>query len=232
MSTFKEIFKQHPTLLLTVCYFLITAIGIVYSYLFYREFEINILKFADLSDFLLASILEPRTLVVFIAMVVFTLACYWIDNWFRRKFPRYDSFNEKVFKAKSTDPIAFIFIVLAATYVLLDKLAIRNANFIKQDQTNTEQTRGANNISDNMSLDIRDRFSVKFGEFTSQPQHLILLGSSSRYAYLYHQELKQSWVVPVENIAVLVKQMSNIEQVKITQNAEKPLEKLLIEPVN
>ena len=56
-NIFQRLFREHPALLLTVCYFLITLIGVIYSYFFYQEFGINIVKFADLSDFLLASIL-------------------------------------------------------------------------------------------------------------------------------------------------------------------------------
>ena len=45
--------KEHPTLLLSICYFIVTIIGVVYSFFFYAEFGIEILKYADLSDFLL-----------------------------------------------------------------------------------------------------------------------------------------------------------------------------------
>jgi len=62
-------YRDHPTLLLSLCYFLVTIIGVIYSYYFYAEFDITILKFADLSDYLLASILEPMSVVIFVLIL-------------------------------------------------------------------------------------------------------------------------------------------------------------------
>ena len=56
---------DHPSLLLTLAYLLVSAIGVIYSYFFYREIGINIVKFVDLSDFLLASIQEPISIATF-----------------------------------------------------------------------------------------------------------------------------------------------------------------------
>ena len=56
---------DHPSLLLTLAYLLVSAIGVIYSYFFYREIGINIVKFVDLSDFLLASIQEPILIATF-----------------------------------------------------------------------------------------------------------------------------------------------------------------------
>ncbi|HAG73464.1 MAG TPA: hypothetical protein DCL66_14800 [Gammaproteobacteria bacterium] len=57
--------RDHPSLLLTLAYLLVSAIGVIYSYFFYREFGINIVKFVDLSEFLLASIQEPISIATF-----------------------------------------------------------------------------------------------------------------------------------------------------------------------
>ena len=57
--------RDHPSLLLTLAYLLVSAIGVIYSYFFYREIGINIVKFVDLSDFLLASIQEPISIATF-----------------------------------------------------------------------------------------------------------------------------------------------------------------------
>lgn len=57
--------RDHPSLLLTLAYLLVSAIGVIYSYFFYREIGINIVKFVDLSEFLLASIQEPISIATF-----------------------------------------------------------------------------------------------------------------------------------------------------------------------
>ena len=63
----KEFIKEHPTFLITFSYFSIMVIGVTYSFFFYTEFDINIIKFVDLSDFLLAPILEPLSILIFVA---------------------------------------------------------------------------------------------------------------------------------------------------------------------
>jgi hypothetical protein len=62
--------RAHPSLLLTLVYLLVSAIGVIYSYFFYREFGISIVKFVDLSDFLLASIQEPIQAQYFLGLVL------------------------------------------------------------------------------------------------------------------------------------------------------------------
>ena len=59
INFFQRMIRAHPSLLLTLVYLSVSAIGVIYSYFFYREFGISIVKFVDLSDFLLASIQEP-----------------------------------------------------------------------------------------------------------------------------------------------------------------------------
>ncbi len=66
----KDFIKVLPTFLLTISYFSIMVIGVTYSFFFYSEFDINIIKFVDLSDFLLAPILEPLSILIFVVWVV------------------------------------------------------------------------------------------------------------------------------------------------------------------
>jgi hypothetical protein len=85
----RGLLREHPTLALTMTYAVVTLIGVVYSFFFFREFGINILKFADLSDFLLASIIEPVSILIFLGVVLFTLAMFALDFGARKKWPGY-----------------------------------------------------------------------------------------------------------------------------------------------
>lgn len=185
----KQIFRDHPTMLLTFCYFIITIIGVFYSYFFYKEFGINIIKFADLSDFLLASILEPKSVGIFISLILVTGFFYWFDLILRKKYQGYGAFVEKKFKSKYTDPIGYALILIIYTIILVQHIAIRNAVEIKSGNS--------------------DEFLVRISDPGDHQveKTLSLLGSSSRYVYLFDSENAESQVIPVENVSFMIKKL-------------------------
>jgi len=199
----KQIFREHPTMLLTFCYFIITIIGVLYSYYFYNEFNINIIKFADLSDFLLASILEPMSVIIFISLIGISSFCYWLDLSLRKKYKAYGNFVEKKFKSKYTDPIGYFFILVVYTVILVQHLAVRNAVVIKSGSSDDFLVR----ISDPGDHQVEKKLS--------------LLGSSSRYVYLFDIEKFEAQIIPVENVSFMIKKLA-IAETKDEIANEKP----------
>lgn len=187
----KSFAREHPTMILTLCYVVITAIGTGYSFFFYREFDINIIKFADLSDFLLAAILEPRSLLMFGFIICMIILSYWIDVLFRNRFKFYKNFVVNRLKAKYTDPFFMLLVVLFATLVLMKDLAVKNADKIKNEASDSYSVMYAENGVDN---------SVKLLE---------LLGSTSRFVYFYDHNSKQSVVISPENLSYMKKTVSD-----------------------
>jgi len=201
----RSFFREHPTMLLTFCYFIITVIGVLYSYFFYQEFGINIIKFADLSDFLLASILEPLSIIIFVGIVIFYLLNFWFDIWCRKRFKWYGEFAEKRLKSKYSDPILFISAIIILTTAVVNILAVNNAKNIKSG--------------------IVDEFSVRLSDPGEHIQELplALLGSSSRYAYFYDVSKSETIVIPVENFSFMRKKIkpvvSDEEKLKAVENS-------------
>ena len=64
----KTFFRENPTLVLTLMYVDLTGIGILYSWLLYRQFGINVFDFAEIGDFLLVAFKAPA--VTFSALLV------------------------------------------------------------------------------------------------------------------------------------------------------------------
>jgi hypothetical protein len=190
----KSFAREHPTMILTLCYVVITAIGTGYSFFFYNEFDINIIKFADLSDFLLAAILEPLSLFIFALILIFILFIFWIDILFRKRFKAYRNFLEKRLKSKYTDPIGFLVIIVIFSIIKMQDLAVENANMIKNKAIDTYQ--------------------VKFSENDSNEESttLELLGSTSRFVYFYDPINKQSIVISPENISYMSKVITQKKQ--------------------
>ena len=204
MKTFS---RENPAMILTFCYVLITAIGIGYSFFFYREFDINIIKFADLSDFLLAAILEPLSLLMFLLIVVLILLMYCLDVLFRKRFKLYRKFAEKFLIAKYSDPIGIIVVIFVITVLLMQDLAIKNANSIKNEG--------------------KDNYHVKFSidNFEDVENNFELLGSTSRFVYFYDRINEKSVVISPENINYMskpvIQKVSAKEAVKIPSGLNK-----------
>jgi hypothetical protein len=91
-SKVKEFFRDNPTLVLTLMYVDLTGIGILYSFVFYGQFEINIFDFAEIGDFLLAAFKAPAVtffvlLVQVLVVVLFTLIVRPLLARARRELP-------------------------------------------------------------------------------------------------------------------------------------------------
>jgi hypothetical protein len=186
----KAFAREHPTIILTICYAIMTIIGTGYSFFFYREFDINIIKFADLSDFLLAAILEPLSLVLFTFLVLFNLLAYWLDTLLRKRFNGYRNFLENRLKSKYTDPLGMLIIIVVFSISTIHSLAVKNADIIKNQG--------------------KDKFQVRFNDSDRSDATKVfeLLGSTSRFVYLYDQTNKQSVVISPENISYMSKSVT------------------------
>jgi hypothetical protein len=195
--------KEHPTLLLSICYFIVTIIGVIYSYFFYAEFGIEILKFADLSDFLLASILEPLSIVVFLFWLIFYLLSFKLELWARKKFSGYGRFVERTMKPKYSDPILFCLAITVITVIFIKNLAIDNTIKIKSGRFDDYSALLPNDVGE---------------------QKLALLGTSSRFSYFYDIESKEAIVIPVESIAYMKKKRP-VETVQEETEQESDTEK-------
>lgn len=80
----RGIVRDHPALLVSAFYVAASSIGMFYSWAYLRYFGINVFNYAQLSDFLLASLKEPFTW----ALVAFAAALVMLDNASSRRAGR------------------------------------------------------------------------------------------------------------------------------------------------
>ncbi|MDH3908826.1 MAG: hypothetical protein OEU83_07330, partial [Gammaproteobacteria bacterium] len=59
-------FREHPAVLVSALYVAASVVGMFYSWAYLRRFGINVFNYAQISDFLLASLREPFTWVLVI----------------------------------------------------------------------------------------------------------------------------------------------------------------------
>lgn len=78
--------KKNPTFLLTCLYLSVSGLGLLYEYILFREFDINILDYSEAADFFLAAFKRPDAFVASMAIVL-TLVFYRVVANFARKQP-------------------------------------------------------------------------------------------------------------------------------------------------
>ncbi|HJU67049.1 MAG TPA: hypothetical protein VJ650_02300 [Gemmatimonadaceae bacterium] len=184
-----SLWANHPGLLLTTAYLIITAIGLVYDARLYGEFRINIAEYAETSDFLLAAARAPLIILLSLLPIPLLLVVGWFDRWSRRRFPRYAAISRRSEQAMGGERRARLLsrglfvVIYAVMFTML--YAERVADDIKQG-------RGR-------------RVEVQLVDGTSGPGELpILLGTTAKFVFLYYPTVRRTHVVPSENIARIV----------------------------
>lgn len=76
--------REHPALILSVIYVAASTIGMVYSWDLLRQFGINVFHYAQIGDFLLASLKEPFTWLLVVLPIFFVM----LDNASSRRHQR------------------------------------------------------------------------------------------------------------------------------------------------
>lgn len=79
-----QLLREHPALLFSVVYAFASVIGLLFSWTYLWHFGINFFDYAEISDFLMASLKESFTWVA-VALVVLAL---WLDNLSSLRFSR------------------------------------------------------------------------------------------------------------------------------------------------
>lgn len=167
-------------MLFSILYLIASLIGLLYSWAFLNAFDINVFRYADISDFLLASLKEPMTwLLTFFALlaVAFDNACSLrvarreTHRWFRwYGSERYRRVNYIVF--------------FGLTAISLYVYAIEKAEEIRDGEG--------------------ERFSIQLTD-GAPPKQRVMLGTTARFVFLFDADQEHVEIHPAESILVLSK---------------------------
>lgn len=174
-SRLPTLFREHPALLVSAFYVAASFIGMFYSWAYLRRFEINVFNYAQISDFLLASLKEPFTW----ALVGLSVLLVLLDNRSSRRVegrkprkwiawygsPRYRFFNN--------------FAAVAMVLIFIFSYATKQA-----DDTQA----GEGKLVD-----------VEFAE-NGEVKTSILLGTTGQFVFLYDAPTERVHIHPLESI--------------------------------
>ena len=167
--------RQHPALLVSAVYVSASVIGMLFSWDFFRLFGINVFNYAQIGDFLLASLKEPITWVIVIVSVLLTT----VDNMMSRRVGRSGKRRFlKWYGSKRYRLLNYIgAVVLIVIFTHLYALA-------KKDRVLAGGGRMVN---------------VQLTESTAKNQ-VVLLGTTGSFIFLYDPLLQEVAVHPHENV--------------------------------
>jgi hypothetical protein len=194
-------FKAHPGFLLSIAYFSWAVIGIIYLIVFYANFNIPILKTLEISDVLLAGLQEPRvSLALFSALVLVTFIYYstlWSEK-FKNKRPhlftgkRRYFFNLIFYVPKNIVLFRLTLIISLIAYfmIFLELFIAEEVKRIKTSQSNFVQA-------------WQNGEPIKPQCWSGNGNQWKLLGTTTRFIYLYHLTCDETIMVTVENVELI-----------------------------
>lgn len=174
-SRLAAVFREHPALLVSALYVAASVIGMFYSWAYLRRFGINVFNYAQISDFLLASLKEPSTWALVALAVVMVLLDNKSSRRVERKSPRKWIAWYGSPRYRYINNFAAVFMVL----VFIFAFANRQAN-------NTKAGEGK-------LVDVT--FADDAKELTST-----LLGTTGQFVFLYDEEIERVHIHPLEAI--------------------------------
>lgn len=183
-------FKRNPALMISVSYLLLTLCGILYSVSFYDEFNIKIMKLAQISDLLIVGISEPAAILMFSGGLVVAAA---FDILVRISYPIHRRWIVKPpsvkrsivlffnYVPKSRDGLFLIFVFVSMTYAAL--FVSLYAEWRSEDIKSSKE----------------GFVSIKTGT-DSESQKLKILGSTTNLLLVYDATLNEASAIGMEDL--------------------------------
>lgn len=180
---------EHPALLVSGIYFVASLIGIVYSWAFLSSFGINVFLYAEVSDFLLASLKEPAVWVLTIAAVI----AIALDNAMslrtqRRSTSRFFRwYGSERYRQINTIVAVLLVVVFLLSFATIKERNIRNGE------------------GEVVSAHLTD---------ASPPKQRVILGTTARFVFLYDPVAERVDIHPNESILMITKLSPDSDKAK------------------
>jgi hypothetical protein len=184
--------KEEPGLSLTFGYIILTAIGVTYEYHLFRAFGLNILDYAEISDFLVAALKEPFVILLSVASLAVLALAVGLNLWFQKRSHRYAAWNRRLTTsrpARLADALLMATIVAGYFYMFASLYADVAARRIKAG-------RGA-------VVTVEQTADARPADGVPGPKPA-LVGTTSRFLFLYDHGTRKTVVLPIDSIARII----------------------------
>lgn len=190
--------RENPGLFLSGIYVAASIIGVLYHFLFFRRFGVNVLEFSEASDFLMVVVREPLTVALALLGVPFYLV-YGVltaplSRWSRRRFASLRSTPEK--RRKMHERMRPWWPLLQGGFICIYAIL-----FVMVYSTwRAKQIRAG----DFRQVVVEYKTDSPRPDGSLRVEGLGLLGTASRFVFLYDRANRRTEVVPLDSISRLV----------------------------
>jgi hypothetical protein len=198
-------------------YLLLTAVGLTYAFAYYARFHVNVLDYAETSDFLLAALREPLAIALALLPALGIYLIVRVHRLAMRRWSGYRGFierrevkNERRYYRHFGGRAQYYDVsntALVLTYAVLFTLfyGMNSARRVKRGEGTRVRVALASGVD----------AAVHGGGHDP-----MLVGTTARYVFLYFPDQDSTYVVPADNVALMA-----IEARR--ERAEGPFEHLL-----
>lgn len=182
--------REHAGTSLTLAYLAVTGVGMLSSWALYQRLGINIFRFAQVQDFLLAATATPRASLSMVLALLSILLIRWLDLWSER-FVWYDLFffrSERIKAWMRSWPAWLLYFALYAQLA-----ASLHARWFV---TRLERGEGDRVV-------VQLQAGTWLGRDATRPFAAQLVGTTTSYVFLYDRRRGQTTAVPIENLTSL-----------------------------
>ena len=177
-SWLMEILRKHPALLISALYVIASTIGMLFSWDFLRRFDINVFHYAQIGDFLLASLKEPMTW----ALVAVAATLVAADNALSRIWQRQGRGNWTRWYGSQRYRVLNYVVAILMVVIFIDGYASYKAR---------ETYDGNGKVIEYQLTDSSTRRSAT------------LLGTTGQFVFLFDATTQKVYVVPHESIRAI-----------------------------
>jgi hypothetical protein len=191
LRTVGRFFLKHPSLVLTFGYLIASVMGLIFTLSLLDEFDFYVLPYLELTDFLLAAIAHPTTILNLIIGTVSVVVMLWIDRHCRRKYLKYALWIDKSYRSTPFIPnwvlgaFTFAFYLYFASTVPVSKIA------------QAIKTHKADQYQLSLIYPIQPG-----GKEIRQLNEVQIITRTVSYLWIYHQD--QVKLIPHANVAALI----------------------------
>ncbi len=184
---------SQPALLLTGSYLFCSLLGMIFVVSLFDKFDFAVLPYLEISDFLLAALSNPWTILQFVFWTLGVYLLLWLDRIARQRFRGYARLSDRFYKPRYQRLSLYLFASLPVLFLMDVALmeAISQSRAIKAGTTPRF----------NLSL----IYPVFDDNKTMRMEQIQIIARSVSYLFVYHQN--QIKVIPHANVAGLIPQL-------------------------
>ena len=183
---------EHVGLLLTLSYVFLAAVGMLHEAIIFAIFRINIIEFAEPSDFVLAALRDPIVIVVSLVAVPLVALYY---RWSTRMYVKNE--GKRKWWMGSEKSRAFVLRNYATLFVFTVVLYGVSFSLLYASVK-------ARRLRDGVGERVRIELVADPSHLTADTTSYLLLGTTQKFLFLYDASKRATTVVPASNVALLL----------------------------